>query len=435
MSSFSDFVEYLNVHKGKTFVLMLCSEAINHSNFFNLIKDITTLHSLGVRLVIVFDAELQIRELLDKEGKNVDFCRRLDGWIERELPVLDNSLIDVYERAVGRTILQLVSRLSLRLSRLRSNPVNVVCGNFVIAQPVGVIDGVDFRSMGTIRRVDVEGIRSQLDLNSIVLISQIAASVTGESFNLLYDVLAARIALGLHADKLIAFSESNGILGDGSAHISDLKPDEIEVFYQKSSGVEKDFLSAAHMACKGGVRRSHLISYSVEGSLLQELFSRDGVGTQVAFFDSEVIRGATLADIPEILGLISPLEEKGILIRRSRKQIELDISFYNVIERDGMVIACAALYSYGIFGEMACLAVHPDYRDSARGELILEYIKKKAIESGHEILFALSTHSIHWFQERGFRLGSLDDLPDERKEKYDFKRASKILLCELKTDR
>lgn len=167
--------------------------------------------------------------------------------------------------------------------------------------------------------------------------------------------------------------------------------------------------------------------------MLQELFSRDGIGTQFSLESSEHIRIATSHDIPGILELIRPLEEQGILVKRSREQLEMEVGRYTIIERDGIVIACAALnvFSAEKMAEMACVAVHPDYRDSSRGDVLLEAIKRRAQKLGIEKLFVLTTRTTQWFQERGFELASPDDLPAYKRENYNYQRMSKVLILNL----
>ena len=193
------------------------------------------------------------------------------------------------------------------------------------------------------------------------------------------------------------------------------------------------FLKGAIQACKSGVNRSHLISYHKNGALLQELFSRDGIGTQMVMESAEKIRQANINDIGGILELIRPLEKKGILVRRSREQLEIEVDKFTIIERDNLTIACAALYPFfkEKIGEMACLAVHPDYRNSSRGDLLLKKMRLNAKKMNLKKLFVLTTQSIHWFQERGFILVDVEMLPESKKKMYNYQRCSKILMIDL----
>lgn len=317
--------------------------------------------------------------------------------------------------------------------------LNVVSSNAVLAQPLGVIDGVDYGLSGKIRRINIEGIQQQLAQDAIMVIGPIAPSVTGEMFNLPFEEIATQIAIKLKADKLIGFCDQQGILDSEGNVLSDLHPREAKRYLTQfiESGQYHHsaarFLQAAIEACHAGIKRSHLLSYKEDGSLLQELFSRDGIGTQLSEESSENIRLATSFDIPGLLNLIRPLEEQGILVKRSREQLEMEISNYTIIERDGIVIACAALnhYPQEKMAEMACVAVHPDYRDSSRGDVLLEAIKRRAYKLQVEKLFVLTTRTTQWFQERGFVLSTTDDLPKEKREHYNYQRMSKILILEL----
>lgn len=247
------------------------------------------------------------------------------------------------------------------------------------------------------------------------------------------------MAIKLKADKLIGFCGEQGLLDEKGEVISDIHPREAKRYLNKF--IENNdyhnsaarFLQAAIEASYAGIKRSHLLSYKEDGSLLQELFSRDGIGTQLSEESSEHIRIATSHDIPGLLNLIRPLEEQGILVKRSREQLEVEISRYTIIERDGIVIACAALNPYlnEKMAEMACVAVHPDYRDSSRGDVLLEAIKRRAIQMGIEKLFVLTTRTTQWFQERGFEIKSTEDLPAYKREHYDHQRKSRVLVLNI----
>ncbi|MFU2088639.1 amino-acid N-acetyltransferase [Avibacterium avium] len=426
---FRQSTPYVNMHRGKTFVIMLDGDTIASPNFINIINDISLLHSLGIKLAIVFGARLQINQLLEQQG--------IMPIYHKNIRITDPHSLDVVKQAVGKLNYDIAARLSLRLPH--SAVINVVSSNFILAQPIGVDDGVDYQLSGKIRRIDSEKIQQQLDQGSIVLLGPIAPSVTGETFNLPFEEVATQVAIKLKAEKLIAFSDTQGILNDQQETIADLLPQDAEQYLSRFISQDQyhssqaRFLQAAIEVCRAGVKRSHLLSYEEDGSLLQELFTRDGVGTQLSMESSESIRLANVADIPALLELIYPLEQQGILVKRSREQLEMEISNYTIIDRDGVVIACAALniYPQEKMAEMACVAVHPDYRNSSRGDILLEAIQKRAKEQHIERLFVLTTRTVHWFQERGFYLAQVEDLPVEKREKYNYQRRSKILIKDL----
>ncbi|MDN6450548.1 MAG: amino-acid N-acetyltransferase, partial [Enterobacterales bacterium] len=335
----------------------------------------------------------------------------------------------------------ITARLSMSLNNtpLQGAHINVVSGNFIIAQPLGVDDGVDYCHSGRIRRIDEDAIHRQLDSGAIVLMGPVAVSVTGESFNLTSEEVATQLAIKLKAEKLIGFCSSQGVTNDDGSIVSELLPNEaqtrietLEASGDYNSGTVR-FLRGAVKACRSGVGRSHLISYQDDGALVQELFSRDGIGTQIVMESAEQIRRANINDIGGILELIRPLEQQGILVRRSREQLEREIDQFTIIERDNLTIACAALYPFPEerIGEMACVAVHPDYRSSSRGEALLKRVAAQARQMGLEKLFVLTTRSIHWFQERGFTPAEVDVLPMQKQELYNYQRRSKILLADL----
>ncbi|HDH7662343.1 TPA: amino-acid N-acetyltransferase [Escherichia coli] len=433
VEGFRHSVPYINTHRGKTFVIMLGGEAIEHENFSSIVNDIGLLHSLGIRLVVVYGARPQIDANLA--------AHHHEPLYHKNIRVTDAKTLELVKQAAGTLQLDITARLSMSLNNtpLQGAHINVVSGNFIIAQPLGVDDGVDYCHSGRIRRIDEDAIHRQLDSGAIVLMGPVAVSVTGESFNLTSEEIATQLAIKLKAEKMIGFCSSQGVTNDDGDIVSELFPNEaqarVEAQEEKgdyNSGTVR-FLRGAVKACRSGVRRCHLISYQEDGALLQELFSRDGIGTQIVMESAEQIRRATINDIGGILELIRPLEQQGILVRRSREQLEMEIDKFTIIQRDNTTIACAALYPFPEekIGEMACVAVHPDYRSSSRGEVLLERIAAQAKQSGLSKLFVLTTRSIHWFQKRGFTPVDIDLLPESKKQLYNYQRKSKVLMADL----
>ena len=421
---------YIHAHRGRTFVIMFGGEAVASKDLRTLLYDVALLHSLGVRIVLVVGARPQIDEALARHGERPRF--------EGDLRVTDEVALQCVKEAVGVTRVELESLLSMGLpsSPMSGARMRVATGNFVMAQPVGVLDGVDYQYTGKPRRVDAEAIQQRLDDGAIVVLTPIGYSSTGEAFNISSHDVAAAAAMALGADKLIGLLEGPGVLDAEGLSPSQLTPDEAERYLHSGRDLGHDVerhLAAAIQACKGGVPRAHLVARESDGALLRELFTRDGVGTMVTSETFEGVRSAVRSDIGGILALIAPLEEQGILIRRPQEMLENDIDKFTVIERDGMLVACAALYAYpeDSIAELACLVVHPDYRTSGRGAQLLQYLERQCEALGLRLLFVLTTQTSHWFREHGFDNCESNELPESRRSHYDQGRRSKILLKPL----
>lgn len=426
-------VPYINTHQRKIFVIFLTDAAIESDNYPSIINDIGLLHSLGIKLVIVYGARRQIDAALAKQA--------ISPVYHKSIRITSKPTLMVIKQTAGLLLFDITSRLSMSLSNtpLAGAEIHVVSGNFIIAKPLGVSDGIDYCHTGKIRRIHCDRITKQLQNNNIVLLSPISVSVTGESFNLASEEIAAEVAIKLQADKLISYGHQQGIVDDHKKVIADLLPNDAEHYAEKKLRHddplcnESRFLKMAAKACRNGVYRCHIISYHIDGALLQEIFSRDGIGTQVSMAYSEQIRNASTNDIGGILDLIKPLEDEGILVPRYREQLESEISQFIVIERDNIKIGCASLQPFEKeqMGEMACMAIHPHYRSSSRGDTLLLKTIEKAKQLNLTKLFVLTTQSIHWFQERGFVPASVDDLPVKKKAQYNYQRNSKVLILEL----
>lgn len=414
---------YINAHRDCTFVVMLPGDGIDHPNFGNIVHDLVLLHSLGVRLVLVHGSRPQIEERLTVRG--------ITPHYHHGLRITDAPTLDCVIDAVGHLRIAIEARLSMDMasSPMQGSRLRVASGNFVTARPIGVVEGVDYHHTGLVRRVDRKGINKLLDERAIVLLSPLGYSPTGEIFNIACEDVATRAAIDLAADKLLLFGAEPGLLDERGQLVRELSPQQVPAHLLRlGSDYQGELLDAAAEACKGGVARSHIVSYAENGALLTELFTRDGGGTLVAQEQFEQVREANIEDVGGLIELISPLEEQGILVRRSREVLEREIQQFSVVEREGMIIACAALYPIADSqaGELACLAVNPEYRHGGRGDELLERIEERAKAMGINTLFVLTTRTAHWFRERGFIPSGVERLPAARASLYNYQRNSKI---------
>jgi amino-acid N-acetyltransferase len=419
---------YIHSHRGRTFVISISGETIEHSGFAHLIHDIALLNSLGVRLILVHGARPQIEKQINTLGLKSEFHK---GW-----RITNNDILPCVEQAVGQVRVNIETKLSMGLvnTPMSGASLRVVSGNFVTARPYGIKNGIDFGHTGHVRRIDCEAIQQQLELNNIVLISPIAYSPTGEAFNCRAEDIATATATALNADKLIFMMDADGVKNENENLVHQLGLLEAEQLLNSevNDEVTQLHLSSTLNACKHGVRRAHLISHNIDGALLLELYTRDGTGTLITTETYEDIRLANIDDVGGILELIKPLEDEGILSHRSRDQLELEIAQFTVIERDGMIIACAALYPYAEnIAELACVAVHDDYKKQGRAAQLLHHLQTQCTLKGIEKLFILTTQTAHWFQEQGFIEDDIKSLPVERKEMYNNQRNSKVLSKNL----
>ncbi|ROR35018.1 amino-acid N-acetyltransferase [Inmirania thermothiophila] len=416
---FRDASPYLRAFRDRTVVVLADGESLAEPGT-GLAADLALLAGLGVRLVVVPEAAARLAGLGLPEG---------DGH-----PVVDAQALRGVCEAVGGLALAVQAALSLGGAAGAAPPPRVVCGNFVRARPVGVRSGIDHGHAGEVRQVDTAALRRQLDGGAVVLVPPVGASLSGEPFLLDATQLAGTVAAGLGADKLMLLGEGVAATPDGD-RVDVLTPAEAAELARATTTPPAlaRRLAAAARACRGGVRRAHLLDAGLDGAVLLELFTRDGVGTMVTDETYEELRPARLEDVPGLLALIAPLEAEGVLVRRSRERLETEIDRFTVLERDGAVIGCAALYAWPTerAGELACLAVHPDYRSGGRGAALLHRIERQARRQGLDRLFVLTTRASHWFIERGFRPARLAELPVARQALYNWQRNSRVYVKTL----
>lgn len=421
---------YIHAFRGRTFVIAFGGEVIDDEHFVDLVHDINVLHSLGIRLVLVHGARPQIEAALAARG--------IVSRYHRGLRITDRQTLDCVLEAQGKVRAEIEAKLSMSLpnSPMAGARIDVTGGNFVVARPAGVIEGVAMLHTGEVRAIDSAAIKQRLDDGAIVLISSVGYSPTGEIFNLAVEEVATHTAVALTSQKLVFLMDTEGVVDAEGKLVTELTTTEALALLDNGNSLSDDtrfYLPKAVNACKGGVARAHLISRHSDGALLIELFTRDGVGTMIAQQGLDSLRPATIADIGGLLALIEPLEAEGVLVRRPRELLEREIDRFVVAEHDGAVIGCAALYPFpnAASGELACLAVHPDFQRDGYGAAIAAEIEQRAQAAGLKRLFVLTTKSAHWFVERGYVKASIDDLPDEKQALYNYQRKSEVLVKQV----
>ncbi len=416
--AFRQSAPYINTHRKKTFVIHLDGHTLQQASFSRIVHDIALLKSLGIRIVLVYGTKPQIDAAL--EEKNIAYQSHLSRRIT------SHEALEEIKQVSGKVRLELEAQFSNGLPNTPMFGANIrtLSGNLVTAKPMGVIEGRDFQFTGTVRRIDVESIELLLNDDAIVLLPNIAFSATGECFNIAAEEIAVAAAQALCAEKLIVFTH-DACLKDLP---QELLPEQAQQILEQQ---ENKALSCIVEGCLAGIERNHLISYEQDGALLLELFSRDGAGVLLSKQAFETTRAANITDVGGILELLEPLEQQGVLVKRERELLEQEIAHFIVVERDGIIIACSALYPYQEAAEIACVVTHPDYRGGQHGKKMLNVLQEKAADNGIKQVFVLTTQSAHFFLEQGFRETSLDQLPTKKKALYNFQRKSKVFSKRL----
>ena len=427
---------HIHAYHGKTFVVAITGELIAAGKLSSFAQDLAILHAMGIKLVLVHGFRPQVNEQLRSKGHTARYSHGLR--------ITDAVALDSAQEAAGQLRFEIEAAFSQGLPNtpMANAIVRVVSGNFLTARPVGIVDGVDFIHSGVVRKVDGTAIRRAIDIGAMVLLSPFGFSPTGEAFNLTMEDVATSTAIALQADKLLFITEVPGIhedLSDPDSPIdTELALADAEKLLTALPRPERPsdpafYLQHCVKACRGGVERSHILPFAMDGALLMEVFTHDGIGTMVVDEKLESLREASSDDIGGVLQLIEPFEQDGTLVKRSRTEIERDIGHYTVIEHDGVIFGCAALYPYpeARTAEMAALTVSPEVQSQGDGERILKRVEQRARAMGLESIFVLTTRTMHWFIKRGFAQVDPDWLPEARKRKYNWDRRSQVLVKKL----
>jgi amino-acid N-acetyltransferase len=426
---FRQVAPYIHAFRGKTFVIGLGGDIVDTDHLNDFVHDVSLLHAMGIRIVLVHGARPQVEEELRLHG--------LQSHSHQGIRITDAPTLEAVKGALGEVRLEIEAAFSQGLPNtpMAHAQIQVIGGNFITARPMGIIDGIDYKLTGLVRKVASDAIRKVLDINAIVLMSSLGFSPTGEAFNLSWENVACETAIALKADKLIFMTETALPVDANGEHLSELLTDDAKILLQQNYFDESFtyFMQHAIKATERGVARAHLVPILQSGSVLVELFTHDGIGLMLADDDLEMIREATSDDIGGILQLMEPLEDEGVLVKRGREIIERDIGKFSVLLHDGVIFGCAAMYAYpdAKMAEMACLIVHPSAQGTGDGERILRRIEQRAKLIGLEKLFVLTTRAQHWFIKRGFNPAPVDELPNERQAFYNWQRMSQVLVKRL----
>lgn len=422
---------YIHAFRGRAFVIAFGGEALETGSAQALIHDIALLDSMGIRLVLVHGARPQIDAEMAARGLTPRF--------HNNLRITDSAALECVKRAMGVTRIEIEALLSQGLPNtpMAGAFLRVTGGNFITARPVGVVDGIDYEYTGAVRKVIAEEIQADLAQENVVLVTPIGASPTGEIFNLAWEEAAEAVAIAIKADKLIYLCDAQGVVDRKGDLIDALTADQGHKISGKQLQAQAPeiarVLPNAVRACRAGVGRVHFLDRQADGAMLMEFFTRDGVGTVMTQAPLARLRDANIDDVVAISSLIRPLEADGTLVKRGRARLETEITRFSVLEHDGVIVGCAAIYPFSTdqAAELACLAVTPDFRRCGYGDQLREHIEARARKMKITRLFVLTTRTAHWFIERGFVETSIDELPAARRELYNFKRRSKIMAKSL----
>jgi amino-acid N-acetyltransferase len=438
---------------GSTMVFKIDFPVTEDPAFPYLVKDLALLAGTGFRVVIVPGA----KEWIDSVLKEYGIVSRYMG----NFRITSSHAIPFVEMAAFHVATRFMTGLSAERS-------SAVIGNFVRARGLGVVNGMDMGHTGSVERIFTDSIGRVLERGMIPILPCIGWSPAGKPYNVPSDEIALAASTALGAVKLFVISVHEGLRAgryrlpphfkaSPEGRIRQLSPRETEEILRLNSpadrsadspdldpsgvsrllsgpGTDKTLgeLDLALRACRGGIGRVHLIDGREEGAVLRELFSNLGAGTMIHTDEYEAIRSLRNKDIPDVLKIMEPLFQTGVLVRRSAGEIQEKIADYVVFDIDGRVHACGALHDRGEGqGEIAAIATDPSCTDAGMGSGIVRYLVEKAKNQGMSRVFVLTTRTHDWFETLGFREGSLESLPGERRKNYDKNRKSKIFVLDI----
>ena len=432
---------YQSRFEGSTMVFKIDFPVTEDPGFPYLMKDLALLAQTGFKIVIVPGAKESIDAVL-KQHEIV--CAYSAAGNEREpMRITTAQALPFVEMAAFHAATRFMTFLS-------ASRVDAVIGNFVRARGLGITDGLDMEHTGAVDKIFTDSISRVLNLGMVPILPCIGWSPAGKPYNVSSDEIALAVSAALGAIKLFIVSVQGG-LRQGNFPIPEntevrengsvvrLTPQEadaiVAAFTARNTGVMPAALrelKLALRASRAGVDRVHIIDGREEGAVLKELFSNLGAGTMIYADAYESIRSFRNGDLPDILRLMEPLMQTGILIRRTAEQIQEKGDDYVVFEIDGSVHACAALHDWGENqGEIAAVATDPVCSGMNLGRRIVSYLIEKARKNHMNRVFVLTTQTQDWFESLGFREVLVESLPERKRQAYDQSRKSKVYALEL----
>ena len=426
---------YMDRFKGQLFVLKIEDGLMDHPLFPVLMRDIALLHKAGIRIIIVPGT----RNSIDAQLKAWEIESKFEGGVrltsEEALPLIEQASLGVAQRI---------------MSHLTASGLSGIQGNWVLARSLGVIEGVDYMRTGRIERIQRDILEQLLNERFVPIIPPIGWNKLGQAYNISSTELATELCKYMQVGKLFFIGSENGIKLDGlatgkntnyleptdSGVISALDVDQakelLDLNGDKLNFAQKDYLQNAINACEAGANRVHLLSGEFQGSVLQEVFSARGDGTMVYANQYSSIRPANMEDIPDILRIMQDYIAKGYLVPRTQESISERLKDYVVYSIDNSIHGCGALHEFEDgMAEVAAIAVAANYRKSGIGDAIVRHLISVGRMKGYKKLFLLTTQALDWFYPFGFEDGSVEDLPKSKREHYNTKRKSRILIMPL----
>ena len=396
---------YTRRFKEQTFVFQIENSIIESDNFHGLIKDLAMLKESGINIIIIPGAHNHIDRILKQynvETKSIDGVRISTT---ETIPFIKMAAFDV-----ANSIMTSLSR----------SKISAVIGNWVHARGKGVINGVDYQETGVVDKIFKDPLLKVINDGLVPIFPCIGWNSQGKPYNISSRDLASSISITLGCSKLFFIGDHEKLGNVNQMSIGQAK---------EYKGYGENLVKLGVNVCENGVTRVHIINGRVEGIILKEIFSNTGEGTMIHANAYEQIRPMERDDIPDVLKIMKPYIEEGILINRNHEQMKENYKDFVVYEIDNRIHACGALHlkDDGI-GEIAALATDLSSKTNGSGKSIVDYLIETGIERDAKAFFVLTTKTSDWFESIGFEKGTIDDLPIWKREKYNSQRNSRIYI-------
>ena len=276
---------YLSKFKNKTIVVKYGGNAMLNDELKNkVLQDIVFLQCAGMRPVVVHGGGPEITRMLVQAGKKGEFVSGLR--------VTDAESVGIAEMAlVGKINTDLVARLNTlggKAVGLNGKDATLIQAKKHLADVYenGEVNLVDIGYVGNVEKVNTELIEVLLDAGFIPVIAPTGVGAQGETYNINADSVAGEVAGALKAEKLLVLTDVRGIYSDyrdENSFISTLTFEKAQelIIRGKIDGGMIPKVRACITALSGGAKKTHIIDGRAEHTILMEILSDKGVGTEV----------------------------------------------------------------------------------------------------------------------------------------------------------
>lgn len=266
---------YIRKFRGKEVLIKYGGAAMNYEEVReNVLHDLVFMNFVGIRPILIHGGGTKISENMKKQGIQPRFVNGLRVTDSETMKVVDETLA-----GINKEIVKDINAFGAQAVGLSGHDAEIL--SVVPHRSAG-----DVGFVGEVNTVNILPVRELTEFNRIPVIYPVGIDQKGEAYNVNADEAAAKIAIAMQVQKLIILTNVQGILrnpADEESLISSLHVNEVEELIRKKVVTEGMIpkVTACVNALEGGVKKAHIVDGRIKHSLLLEIFTDQGIGTEI----------------------------------------------------------------------------------------------------------------------------------------------------------